>query len=57
MTRLIALSVWSLLAAGVIYLGFGPEVGVVQTGPWAAIGLGLLGVAICQHVHTDPTSD
>ena len=34
---------------------FGPDQPLVQQGPWAAIGLGLLGVAICQHFNSPET--
>lgn len=55
MARLMGIMVWVALTAGILYVGFGPDQPLVQQGPWAAIGLGLLGVAICQHFNSPET--
>ena len=55
MARFMGIIVWLTLTAGILYVGFGPDQPLVQQGPWAAIGLGLLGAAICQHCNAPET--
>lgn len=49
MARLLAIALWCLIAGGVIYFAFHPETGLGQQGAWAAVGIGLVGAAVCQH--------
>ncbi len=47
MRSVAVITVWGLLASGLMYLMFHPEFGLMYSGPMAAVGLGLLGGAIC----------
>ena len=39
---------WCVLAAGVLYLLLAPGKGLLFSGPWAVVGLGLLGAVLCR---------
>lgn len=46
MKGLTKLILWAAASGGMIYLVFAPQNGLIRQGPWAAIGVGLIGAAI-----------
>ena len=42
---------WALATTVALIALFKPEIGLIHAGPGAAMGVGLLGAAMCVHAH------
>ncbi len=51
------LILWAAASGGMIYLAFAPQNGLIRQGPWAAIGIGLIGAAVWKHCTTQRNED
>ena len=51
MKAIVTLTAWATVAATVLYLALGAENGLLDQGPWAIFGLGLIGLGLCRKAH------